>query len=223
MSQFGGKPRLIDEAARKVAVSPDGKHIAVIRPDELGRSRSQVWVMANDGTNRRQLLTPKDDDSFWQIAWTPDSKRIALGIWPTATRVRIDTVALDGSDRTTLLESGELFQNWTGVLPFTWCSDGRFIYARRDGPTHQVTSNVWIAETNAVHKALEADPMRLTQWVASNVRALSADMNCSRVVAMRATNQSDVFVAEFTTAGTRCALLSVLLGTRGTEKRLRRR
>lgn len=201
VSQFGGKPRLIDEAATKAAISPDGKHIAVIRPDELGRSRAQVWVMASDGTNRRQLLTPEDDDSFWQIAWTPDSKRIALGTWSRTTPVRIDTVALDGTDRATLLESEELFQNWTGVLPFAWCGDGRLVYALRDGPTHQVTSNVWIAETNAVHKALEADPMRLTQWVASNVRALSVDMNCSRVVAMRATNQSDVFVAELTTAG----------------------
>jgi Tol biopolymer transport system component len=205
VSQFGGKPRLIDEAARKAAVSPDGKHIAMIRTDELGRSRAQVWVMASDGTNQRQLLTPKDDDSYWQIAWTPDSKRVAVGIWSTAAstavRTRIDTVALDGTDRTTLLESEELFQNWTGVLPFAWCGDGRLVYARRDGPTHQVTSNVWITETNAVHKALEADPMRLTQWVASNVRALNVDMNCSRIVAMRATNQLDVFVAEFTTVG----------------------
>jgi hypothetical protein len=116
VSQFGGKPRLIDGAAEIAGVSPDGKYLAVVRPDELGRSRARVWIMASDGTNARQLLTPRIDDSFWRIAWTPDSKRIALGIW-SSTSVQIDTVALDGDDRSTLLASPELFQSWTGVLP----------------------------------------------------------------------------------------------------------
>jgi hypothetical protein len=64
VSQFGGKPRLIDEAAERAAESPDGKYLAVIRPDELGRARARVWVMASDGTNARQLVAPKGDDGY---------------------------------------------------------------------------------------------------------------------------------------------------------------
>src|SRR4051794_12103118 len=54
------------------AVSPDGRTYAYL---EVDHGQSRLWVL-DLASKRRQLLTPRT--SHWGIAWSPDSKRIAV-------------------------------------------------------------------------------------------------------------------------------------------------
>lgn len=63
--------------------SPDSQWIAFI----LGKEESrQVWIMRSDGTDRKQLSHVQgglaDSSYFFEVAWSPDSKKIALRHMP---------------------------------------------------------------------------------------------------------------------------------------------
>ncbi len=54
--------------------SPDGKHLAFVRPDDKGRS--QIWVMPTDGGEARKLTDVPGGVS--DVAWSPDSAALAF-------------------------------------------------------------------------------------------------------------------------------------------------
>jgi Tol biopolymer transport system component len=208
VSPFGGRPRYLLDRAEVVAASANGR-LAIIRTSESGRSRSSVWLMESDGSQITELLSAGTDESYWQLAWIPSGAAITVGIFAvqgdtgmgdTSVEIRLENLSPDNGDRFTLLEEPELFQNWTAVLPFTWCGEDRLIVGRRDGPTHQVTSNLWMAKAGAGQNSI-TDRRRLTQWVASNIRAISASDDCSQIAVMRSSNQLDVYVTEMMPQG----------------------
>lgn len=207
VSQFGGHPRYLLDRAESVAASVTHR-LAIIRASESGRSRYSVWVMESDGSHVAELLSAGTDESYWQLAWTPNGSALTVGVWTrrpdNGVETRLENVAPDSGDRSTLLAEPELFQFWTGVLPFTWCGENRLVVGRRDGPTHQVTSNLWMAEVDLGRNSTERR-RRLTQWVASNIRAVSASDDCSRIAVMRVSNQLDVYVAQMMSDGVSAA------------------
>lgn len=201
ISVFGGHARRIADNVQTAGVSPDGKQIALIRGLGGGQqSFRDLWIAGPAGEGAHALARADSGQSFWTLAWSPDSRNVAIGAWG-GDSMTIELVPVAGGSRRTLLSDSTLFQNWTGILPFAWCGDGRLVYARRDGPGHQSTSNIWIIDVDAERGVTRGEPRRLTQWSAANVRAISVTSDCRRVVALQVRNQADVYVAQLDAAG----------------------
>ena len=79
---FGGTPRKIRDDVFTAAISPDGDRIAFIgSASDAGPARRDIWLMDSDGANARKFLEASSDESFWQLVWSPDAKRLAYGVW----------------------------------------------------------------------------------------------------------------------------------------------
>jgi len=98
----GRRQRLADGTDPQA--SPDGRSIAFV----AGRGKDrQVWVMSSDGTGRRRLTDASDGLNGWflQLAWSPDSRRLAYAFTPNpfegpkAERPGEPSVVVYGSDR----------------------------------------------------------------------------------------------------------------------------
>jgi len=64
-----------DEIFNGAIYSPNGAEIAYIRWGGALINESQIWVMSEDGTNRRQLTSGQSD---WYPAWSPSGSHIAF-------------------------------------------------------------------------------------------------------------------------------------------------
>ena len=202
VSMLGGRPTKVTNNVHWATVSPDGQRIAFISgAGAMDRSFREVWLIGPNGEDPRLLLTAEPQEGFFQLAWSPDSRRLAFGNWRRPRDIIVETITVDGEERSILLQDDRLFQSWTGVLPFTWCADGRFVFSFRDGPTHQATSNVWVAPTDVGRGTMIGEPRRVTQLAGSNVRRLSVAEDCSTMIAMLVRNQADVWVGELNSAG----------------------
>ncbi len=207
VSILGGIPRKLRDEAQGPAVSPDGKYVAFISYGAgfIG-ARRQIWLMKSNGEDARNLVVAGKGESFWDLAWSPDSKRIAYGEWhagPEESRFAIKTRTLDGTQSTVLRSDGRLFQHWTGILPFAWRSDGRLVYARRDEPPNEASSNLWTIRTDVETGQSVGEPTLLTQLAGFNFRGLSVSRDGKRLVSLLVRNQADVFVGELEKEGTR--------------------
>ena len=210
VSMFGGAARKIHSGVFLAAVAPDGSAIAVIRgATTSAQSLREIWLMGLAGENPQVLATAEPDESFWKIAWTPDASAVAVAAWsPGATGEELDSeskielIDVSSKERRTVLSEGRIFQSWHGALPFAWCGESKLVYSLRDGPWHQVTSNVWIADVDLDDARVIGEPRRLTQWQQRNVWNLSVTGDCSRIVVQQIRNQADVFVGELNRSGT---------------------
>ena len=86
-----------------------------------------------------------------------------------------------------------MFQNWTGVLPFNWCGNSRFVFSKADDA---LTSNLWVVDANPEGTQLIGAPKRLTRWVGSNVGGITSSQDCQKLTTLLVRNQADAFVGE---------------------------
>ena len=66
------------ELAADPRISPDGRHVVYVRRffDVMtDRARSNLWIVATDGSEHRPLTTGNENDS--QPRWSPDGERLA--------------------------------------------------------------------------------------------------------------------------------------------------
>jgi Tol biopolymer transport system component/tRNA A-37 threonylcarbamoyl transferase component Bud32 len=201
VSIFGGPLRHLITGVWDAAVSPQGDRIALIpgaTPDR--KSNREIWIMGASGSNPEVLVEADEGAGFWRVAWTPDGSHVAVGEYGSGTRISLVSVP-EGTTRT-LFSGGSLFQDWTGPLPFRWCGESTLIFSQKDGPSHQVTSNVWAADIDVSRAEARREPRRVTQWAGANVREMSVTPDCSRIVVLQVRNQADAAVAELDAAGT---------------------
>jgi Tol biopolymer transport system component len=211
-SALGGEARRIQEGVLTAAISPDGTQLAFIRgAGDRDQSFREIWLAGANGENPELFLTAGPNESFWRLVWAPDSERLAYGTGEGfsaggAQRVSIGSIRLDGSSKTVLLSGTDLFQSWTGPLPFIWSPDGRLIFGRREqlnGEGNPVTSNLWAVDTDVTRGEVVGEPRRMTQVVGSNVRGLSLSADSETLVAFLVRNQADIFVGHLNSEGTR--------------------
>jgi dipeptidyl aminopeptidase/acylaminoacyl peptidase len=110
------------------ALSPDGRWaaVAVRKYDvEADASWSEIWRVALDGSNVRQMTSGREEDS--SPAFSPDGKRL-LFVSSRSGSSQLWTMPVDGGEATQLTEFAP------GVADPVWSPDGRWIAA---------TSEVW--------------------------------------------------------------------------------
>ncbi len=69
----GGAQKLANDVSGKIAVSPDGSSVALVRRQ---RSEGTLSIMAADGTAEHELLHRRADFPFQSVEWSPDSRAI---------------------------------------------------------------------------------------------------------------------------------------------------
>jgi dipeptidyl aminopeptidase/acylaminoacyl peptidase len=155
----GRRQRLGDGANPQV--SPDGRSIAFV----AGRGKDrQVWVMSSDGTGRRRLTDASDGLSGWflEVAWSPDSRRLAYAftpdpfVEPKAERPGEPSVVVYGSERDAPLPSDVVVTDVATGAPRkvgsyqatlmapSWFPDGAslLVYAFRQGTFYREKGDV---------------------------------------------------------------------------------
>lgn len=111
----------------EVALSPNGKLIAytVIVPrevnDEPGFAYRELYLMNNDGSNKRSFITGKV--SIGNITFSPDGKFIAFtGRFENDKSTQVYVIPIDGGEKFKLFETPE------SVIQFKYSPDGKTIY-----------------------------------------------------------------------------------------------
>ena len=86
-----------------LALSPDGRRVALIRNSRT-RDESVVLVVDANGGDEKTLATRKYSDGYWQIAWSPDGRSLAAAAGNADSGGRnMNVVSLnfdDGAERT---------------------------------------------------------------------------------------------------------------------------
>jgi eukaryotic-like serine/threonine-protein kinase len=141
----GGTPELVHPNVVRAAWSPDGKHLAMLRPDG-DREMCALWIATGGAAPERYTQTPFDRETFlrWSyLAFSPDSSR--AGLW--ASRLNGNSlfwiVPLDGSAPSTALTKLEP-SAW--ARSFEWLPDSnRIVFAERAGLN--LDEHLWIGDT----------------------------------------------------------------------------
>jgi len=119
---LGGSPRRIMAGVTSpVALSPDGKQLAFVRPSS---SESNLFVANSDGTGERKIASRKLPAYFSFVGgptWSPDGKTIACGAgaYSGSLSATIVTVPSVGGAEKTITS-----QNWISVSRVLWLGDG---------------------------------------------------------------------------------------------------
>jgi Tol biopolymer transport system component len=122
--------------------SPDGRWIAFARRPDGSNIRSQIYVVAADGSNLRNISN--QTTAFdWSPTWSPDGRRIAFQsdrhnpATATCCVTSLYVMNADGSDLT------RLTTDWNDKLP-RWSPDGTtiaFMSSRNGGINHIFAMN----------------------------------------------------------------------------------
>jgi dipeptidyl aminopeptidase/acylaminoacyl peptidase len=120
--------------------SPDGKMVAFSCGSQTNKDVSHLCVMNADGTGVRPLTDESDAWFETDLAWSPDSTRLAFNRWYTdpatgSTTVRpIGVAAITGG---TVIETGPAPAS-EGAL-FSWSPDGKTLLSLPAGLLHSPT------------------------------------------------------------------------------------
>ncbi|TDI36399.1 MAG: hypothetical protein E2P02_25400 [Acidobacteria bacterium] len=139
---LGGESRKLREKVWRAAVSPDGSLIAFLDATFSPPAASH----GSNGESPRKIVEAGAQDSFVELAWSPDGERLAYGKWhsgPKGSPFTIESIHLESGRANVALSNPRLFQEWRGFLPFSWTPDGRLIYALQELPPNEESSNLW--------------------------------------------------------------------------------
>ncbi len=120
---------------RTLALSPDGKRVAIERADSQNPGNRNIWLY----DFARGVTTRFTFDSNWDSSpiWSPDGSRIAFSSNRSGTFDLYEKASnLAGEDEV-------VFKSNDAKLPTSWSSDGRFLLYQNTG-----TSQVWILPLN---------------------------------------------------------------------------
>lgn len=170
-------PRQIRGNAEGAVPSPDGALVAF----RQSVGTPAVAVIDTNGENVRTLLTAEMTESLGKLQWSPDGKRVAVLVRrvgdPSSSIVAVD---IDGGKRTELTRQENL-------RSFVWLPDGRLLFATQ-GPS-QIAAVLRQLDTSGKETVLEiGSDMTVTD--------MSTTADGKRLVLVRGSQQSDVYVAD---------------------------
>ena len=148
--------------------------------------------MGANGEDARQLVQFGPGERVIEIQWSPDSQRVAfLHSKADAKTFAVSILARHlERDETTVLASD------TGLGSFFWADDGRLLYSRAEPGSRGAEANLWAQPVDAATARPEGSPRRITDWAGFSFADISVTADGKRLVFVRQTSQSDVYVGD---------------------------
>ena len=135
------------------------------------------------------------------VHWSPDGQRLAyIRVQRSADRFQysIETCDLKGASRTVVVSADPGL--W--LDDFCWLPEGRIVYARQES-LDSSDDNLWQIGIDNHAGTPTGKPKRITQWAGSYLWGLSASADGKRLVLLKTTYQSQVYLGELAAGGTR--------------------
>jgi serine/threonine protein kinase/Tol biopolymer transport system component len=199
MGGAGQKLAEVEDISGGGKVSPDASHIAFERMRGATGAR-EIWVMGSHGESPHKILTAENEAIFDGIAWSPTGDRLAFRYMTrdkgARTEILVQSCDLNGADKTTILQDNHL-------SAFTWLSSGRFIYSRNTEVGSAESDNLWELKVDNKNGSPQGKARQLTDWSGFSVSSLSATTDRKRLVFLRGTDHTSVFVADLASNGNR--------------------
>lgn len=176
-------PRQIRGNAEAAVPSPDGTVIGF----RTSTGEPQISVVDASGENVRVLVTATLNENFGAVRWSPDGKRLGFVVHRLGDpMVSIDTVDVAGGKRAELTRQEHL-------RTFAWLPDGRIVFTVA---TAQVAGagSLYLLDRRGNKRQLEIG-------AGLTVADMSATVDGKRLAVIRASEQSDVYVAGVTKNG----------------------
>jgi serine/threonine protein kinase len=137
LAAVGGTPVKLLSDVGGFSISPDGSKIAFSRTNRKVTPPEINLMVANlDGSNEKTLLTLKDPEYIFSIAWSPDGRTLAFGI---------DEQSLGNTNALAIISAeGGLerrFAHHMIVSGLGWLPDGSGLVISSLGPEHSETAD----------------------------------------------------------------------------------
>jgi Tol biopolymer transport system component len=176
----GGSIRKLRDDAVAAVISPDGSRIAFV-------SNNEIWLMGVNGEDANRLAGAEEGYGFDELAWPPDGQSLV----DMKSNRGYDSVVIERRD----LRGGELaiIMSDPRLRGFCLAPDGRIIYDRLES-SEDATANIWEVRIDPSTSRTSGEPRRLTTWAGFTLRGFSITADGKRIVFVRKTDQSDVYV-----------------------------
>jgi len=200
VSVLGQSQRQLREGALGFGVSPDGTHIA-FSPRGASDDTREIWVMGSQGDNPQKVLAVGEDEWLDWVHWSPDGHRVAyIRTLRSADTFQysMETCDLKGASRTVVVSADP----GLGLQDFWWLPEGRIVYARQES-LGSTDVNLWQIGLDNHAGTPTSKPKRITQWAGSYLWRFTASTDGKRLVLLKTTFQSSVYLGELAAGGTR--------------------
>jgi eukaryotic-like serine/threonine-protein kinase len=203
-----GIPAMLRANARNGVPSPDGRRIAF-----TANNQSEIWVADARGGRAKTLITGALGDTFLELFWSPDGKRISFlhrRYRPRDPRASTVPDEFEGIYETSYesadVISGKVLARSPDTLMKSACAlpDGRVLYERWGEPGDRWSENVWEIQSNPETGALTGRPRQLTHLgTSTRVFALSRSSNGKKIAAIIESDEADAYVGDLDQSGRR--------------------
>jgi len=212
ISATGDAPRLLRARARGATFSPDGTRIVFINED-----RSEIWTMDAGGAGARKVLGGREE-LFLLVFWSADGRRLAYvrrRLWAETDIQNPETDIVHASRyESAELSTGRILAQAPGMPIVTAAplSDGRILFVRANNPSGEkwgylnAGRAVWEVKTDAATGAFTEEPRKIAEVEnRTAIQSLSATADGRRIMVVKRTDQSTVFLGDFDPAPPRLA------------------
>ncbi len=172
---FEGSPRKLRDRAIGYSISPTGDFVAF--STSTGRvGEREIWSIRADGTEARKVIEADDDTALASFVWAPDGRHAAyLARDKSGTRILTRDLQRRTSDIAVASSAEDT------IMDLAWPSEGRLLYSREE-PSNFGTCNLWESRVEPQSGKPAESPNRITAWVGSCLRGITATANGERVV-----------------------------------------
>ena len=200
MPVAGGEFHPLRDDATGASFSPTGDLIAF-----AAGNPTQIWLADRSGINARLVAKAPEGDRLTEPVWSPDGRRVAYlrrhRLSDGGEQDIIESRPVEGGPATLLLADQRL-QSIGFEKSFAWAHDGRIIYPLLEN-SRADSVNLWAIRTDPRTYLAVGSPHRLTDWVGFSFLDFTLDANGERLAVMKRRDQSDVYIAELLSNGTR--------------------
>ena len=198
VSALGGVPHKLRDHAVAWSISPDGSLISF--GNKIGQlGEREIWLMSPNGEQARKLFDTDENSSIAGLLWSPNRQRV-MHIQTDGSGDSLVSRDMKGGPLTTVLSSSEMKRVHGGV----WLSDGRLLYSVEEPASFPGSvCNFWTMPIDLQTGRPVEKPLRLTNWDASCMDAISVTADQKQLVFLKSENHTTGYMADLKASGRR--------------------